>query len=76
MDGTEITIIGVLISAITTLSGVVAMLYRQQVEQGKITSTKLDDCEKDRESLWKAAAMAAGTGVEQLKQQIKNESGE
>ena len=46
------TVVPLLLTAITTLGGVIAFLYKQQSETNKHQAKKLDDCEQDREKLW------------------------
>ncbi len=40
-------------TVVASLGGVIAFLYRQLTENAKLIQTKLDDCESDREDLWK-----------------------
>lgn len=56
MGGTEITIVGMLVAAITTLSSVVGYLYnvekvRFEKELSRVDN-KLMECEHDRDTLW------------------------
>lgn len=67
MTGTEITVAGMLVIAVTALSGVVAHLYRAQEKRSQLTDEKLDDCEKDRERMWRAMAQQTNRTVEQVK---------
>lgn len=50
----EPTVSGLLITAITTLSGVVTYLWKQHSDHYKELKENHDDCVNDRERLWKA----------------------
>lgn len=56
MGGTEVTIVGLLIAAIGTLSSAVAYLYHtasnQLTREIARVDKKLEECEKDRNALW------------------------
>lgn len=58
-----ITLVGVLITGIGSLAGVVTFLYRQNISANNALTTKLEamnqrieqelvDCKKDREKIW------------------------
>jgi hypothetical protein len=57
MGGTEVTIVGLLIAAIGTLSSAVAYLYHtasnQLTREIARVDKKLEECERDRNDLWR-----------------------
>jgi hypothetical protein len=48
------TMFTVLATGISALSGCVAYLWKQQTNHFATVEEKLNDCEEDREDLWKA----------------------
>lgn len=78
MNGGEFTQIGMLVGAVTVLSSVIAMLWRQvMAHHAKVDATleetraQLQDCTEDRTMIWKTLAKQAGCDVEQLKEQAQ-----
>jgi hypothetical protein len=50
----EPTVNGLLISAVTALSGIVTYLWKQHSDHYKELKADRDECISDREKLWKA----------------------
>lgn len=78
IGNSDITQIGMLIGAVTVLSSVITMLWRQVMSHhAKVDATleetrkQLLDCNEDRTMIWKALAKQAGCDVQQLKDQAK-----
>ena len=51
---TDPTVNGLLLAAITTLAGVVTYLWKQLTDNYKEIKVKADECEEDRQRLWRA----------------------
>ena len=62
-----------LLAAVTVLSGVVGKLYYDQVQRSQRTEEKLDDCEEDRERIWRALAKQNHMTVEEAKREAKKD---
>ncbi len=78
MSGGEFTQIGMLVGAVTVLSSVITMLWRQvMAHHAKVDATleetraQLQDCTEDRTMIWKTLANQAGCDVEQLKERAQ-----
>ena len=75
MNG-DITQIGMLVGAVTVLSSVITMLWRQVAkhhadtnEQLEATRDQLRDCTDDRTLIWQTLARQAGCPVDELKRE-------
>lgn len=51
---TDPTVNSMLISAVVSLAGVVAFLYKQQQERYKTMEERAEECDDDRRKLWMA----------------------
>ena len=74
----EATQIGMLVAAVSVLSTVITVLWRQSVAtnarvNGELRETRklLNDCTDDRVLIWKTLAKQFGCPVEQLKDENK-----
>lgn len=74
----EATQIGMLVAAVSVLSTVITVLWRQSVSNnarvnGELGETRkmLNDCTDDRVLIWKTLAKQFGCPVEQLKDDNK-----
>ena len=74
----EATQIGMLVAAVSVLSTVITVLWRQSVSNnarvnGELEETRklLNDCTEDRTLIWKTLAKQFGCPIEQLKDDNK-----
>lgn len=65
-----------LLAAVTTLAGVVSVLWRNVIQTHASTIEKLNDCEDDRSDLWRAIAGVDGCDdPQQIKDRYKKAKG-
>lgn len=74
----DVTQIGMLIAAVSVLSTVITMLWRQVTKHhdevtAELNDTReaLKDCTDDRTLIWKTLAMQAGRPVDELKRESR-----
>ncbi len=67
----ELTSNGMLVAAITSLSGVVAYLWRQQAKTHETTYINWLECMQDREELWQKAGDMSNQ-LKQIKEKLEN----
>lgn len=53
---TDYTLVGALVTAVLALAGVVAKLWTTHEHRFTRVETKLDECESDRQELWRQLA--------------------
>lgn len=69
----ETSVIGLLVTAIVSLSGVVGILWRIVFNYFTRIQKKLDECEKDRDHLWQVVADIQGETIPNLKKRHARE---
>ena len=72
MTAPDPTTMGILASSIAGLIGAIGVLWKHIASHFARIENKLQDCEDDRENLWRAIAANAGQPVDEIRQKGRN----